>query len=61
MSDAVLSETVRPGIRLVMLKRRERLNAMNDALVAGLYVALADAAADATCRAFVLSGAGRGF
>ena len=46
VSDAVLSETVRPGIRQVTLNRPERLNAMNYALVAGLYDALDDAAAD---------------
>ena len=61
MSDAVLTEAVRPGIRRVTLNRPERLNAMNYGLVAGLYEALDDAAADPTCRVIVLTGAGRGF
>ena len=46
MSDAVLIETVRPGIALVTLNRPERLNAMNYDLVRGLHDALDELAAD---------------
>ena len=61
MPDAVLVETVRPGIALVTLNRPERLNAMNYALVRGLYDALDDLSVDPTCRVIVLTGSGRGF
>ena len=61
MPDAVLVETVRPGIALVTLNRPDRLNAMNHALVRGLYDTLDGLAVDPTCRVIVLTGAGRGF
>jgi enoyl-CoA hydratase len=46
---------------LVTLNRPERLNAINDNLVADLLAALDAAAANPGCRAVVLTGAGRGF
>jgi enoyl-CoA hydratase len=61
MSDAVLFETVRPGIALVTLNRPEHLNAMNHALVRGLYDTLDELSVDPSCRVIVLTGAGRGF
>jgi enoyl-CoA hydratase/carnithine racemase len=61
MKDAVIVEPVRPGIAKITLNRPERLNAMNHALVAGLYDALDELAADRSCRVIVLTGAGRGF
>jgi enoyl-CoA hydratase len=61
VSDAVLIEQVRPGISKVTLNRPERLNAMNHALVQGLYDALDTLSADRSCRVIVLTGAGRGF
>ena len=61
MQDAVLVETVRPGIALVTLNRPDRLNAMNFALVRGLYDALDELAVDPDCRVIVLTGSGRGF
>jgi len=61
VSDAVLVDTVRPGIALVTLNRPERLNAMNYDLVRGLYDALDELSFDRTCRVIVLTGAGRGF
>src|SRR6478752_10664269 len=61
MHDAVLVETVRPGIALVTLNRPDRLNAMNYALVRGLYDTLDELAVDPACRVIVLTGSGRGF
>ena len=61
MSDAVLVERVRPGIAVLTLNRRERLNAMNYDLVRGLYDALDELEADRSCRVIGLTGAGRGF
>jgi enoyl-CoA hydratase len=61
VKDAVIVEPVRPGIAKITLNRPERLNAMNHALVAGLYDALDELAADRSCRVIVLTGAGRGF
>jgi enoyl-CoA hydratase/carnithine racemase len=61
VSNAVVVEPVRPGIAKVTLNRPERLNAMNHELVAALYDALDELAADRTCRAILLTGSGRGF
>ncbi len=61
MSDAVLIDHVRPGIVVLTLNRPERLNAMNYALVRGLYDAFDELADDQSCRVIVLTGAGRGF
>src|SRR5436305_3045966 len=61
MSDAVLIEHVRPGIVVLTLNRPQRLNAMNYALVQGLYDALDELAAEPSCRVIVLTGEGRGF
>jgi len=61
VSNAVLMDTVGPGITQLTLNRPERLNAMNHALIAGLHEALDDLAADPTCRVIILTGEGRGF
>ncbi|MER2196530.1 enoyl-CoA hydratase-related protein [Methylobacterium brachiatum] len=47
-----------PGIRLVTIDRPERRNALDRATYAGLAAAFDAAAADATLRAVVLTGAG---
>jgi 2-(1,2-epoxy-1,2-dihydrophenyl)acetyl-CoA isomerase len=49
------------GYRQVTLNRPERLNALTVEMAAALSVALDEAAADANCRALLLTGAGRGF
>jgi enoyl-CoA hydratase/carnithine racemase len=59
--DAVLREQVRPGVIQLTLNRPERLNAMNHALVAGLYDAFDEVSADRSCRVIILTGSGRGF
>jgi 2-(1,2-epoxy-1,2-dihydrophenyl)acetyl-CoA isomerase len=58
--EVVLSER-RDGYRVITLNRPDRLNSFNVAMHAALRNALAAAAADETCRALILTGAGRGF
>ena len=47
--------------RLVRLNRPEKMNALDQATIAAVRGALEEAGADATCRALVLTGTGRGF
>ena len=49
------------GVAVLTLNRPERLNAFNEAMHEALRAALADAEADRSCRALILTGAGRGF
>jgi len=49
------------GYRVLTLNRPERLNAFNEAMHEALRAALAEAEADRSCRALILTGAGRGF
>src|SRR5436309_3887026 len=51
----------RAGYRRITLNRPERLNALTVEMAAALAAALDDAEADKTCRAILLTGAGRGF
>jgi len=51
----------RPDITVLTLNRPDRLNALSVELVEALHAALDAVAADNTCRAVVLTGAGRGF
>lgn len=51
----------RPGWRKIVLNRPERLNAFTVAMHEALAEALDEAAADAACRAVLLTGEGRGF
>ena len=50
-----------PPIVRLTLNRPKTMNAMNSQLVAGLHEALDTVAVDPSCRAVVLTGAGRGF
>src|ERR1700752_2657074 len=61
MSDVVLSERPAPHVRLVTLNRPDRLNPITAELCTALHEELEAAAADRSCRAIVLTGAGRGF
>ncbi|OBI97568.1 enoyl-CoA hydratase/isomerase family protein [Mycobacterium asiaticum] len=64
MTETLVQETPRPGVAVIRLNRPERLNAINDAMLAEFmhaFAALADADSDASVRAIVLTGAGRGF
>lgn len=58
--DLVITEH-REGYRVLTLNRPDRLNSFNEAMHATLMSALVDAEADDTCRALVITGAGRGF
>ena len=60
MASTVLLET-RDGVATLTLNRPERLNALNDALLADLCAALDRALADDAVGALVLRGAGRAF
>jgi 2-(1,2-epoxy-1,2-dihydrophenyl)acetyl-CoA isomerase len=59
-TDLILTER-REGYRIITLNRPDRLNSFNEAMHAALMSALIEAEADDTCRAVVLTGAGRGF
>ncbi len=60
MAGTVLTETAK-GVATLTLNRPERLNALNDALLADLLSALDAALADEAVGALVLRGAGRAF
>jgi len=49
------------GYRIVTLNRPDRLNAFNETMHHALRAALEDAEADESCRALLLTGAGRAF
>jgi 2-(1,2-epoxy-1,2-dihydrophenyl)acetyl-CoA isomerase len=51
----------REGYRIITLNRPDRLNAFNEAMHRELMAALDEVEADRSCRALVLTGAGRGF
>lgn len=61
MDEAPILVAQRSGYRIVTLNRPQRLNAFNEAMHRALAPALDSAAADPTCRALLLTGAGRGF
>jgi enoyl-CoA hydratase len=50
-----------PGVALVTLNRPHRLNALTSEMLARLYQCLEGLGRDETCRAIVVTGAGRGF
>jgi 2-(1,2-epoxy-1,2-dihydrophenyl)acetyl-CoA isomerase len=60
MTTNLLVET-RGAVRRLVLNRPERLNALDAPLLTALNEAFADAEADSTVRAVLLTGAGRGF
>src|SRR5215813_9143986 len=51
----------RPGYRVITLNRPDKLNAFNEAMRHALRKAVDGAEADESCRALLLTGAGRGF
>ena len=61
MSDVLLTERPERHVRVLTLNRPDRLNAMNAELCEALHEALSELRADRSCRAVVLTGAGRGF
>lgn len=58
--QTVLTEDV-DGVRIITLNRPDRLNALNDAIMASLADATRDAAHDPDVGCVVVTGAGRGF
>lgn len=61
MSDVLLSERAAEKVELLTLNRPDELNAMSAELCEALHRELERLAADRSCRAIVLTGAGRGF
>lgn len=61
MSDRPILIEARPGYRRITLNRPQRLNAFTTAMHEALAAAIAEAEADAGCRALLLTGAGRAF
>lgn len=57
----VLTEVAEPGIVVVTMNRPDRLNALNQHLVAELHETFARLDRDPSVRVVVLTGAGRGF
>jgi enoyl-CoA hydratase len=61
MTDVLLSERAAEHVQLLTLNRPERLNPMTAELCGALHDELDRIAAERSCRAVVLTGAGRGF
>ena len=59
-TSTVLSDT-RDGFRVITLNRPDKLNSFTEQLHQELRQALDEAEADISCRAVILTGAGRGF
>ena len=60
-SDVLLSARVSPQVQLLTLNRPEQLNTMCAPLCEALHAELGSLAEDRSCRAIVITGAGRGF
>ena len=61
MTDTSILVEKRDGYRVVTLNRPDKLNAFNDTMHVALRAALEEAEADESCRALLLTGAGRAF
>jgi len=61
VSSLVLADGPAAHVRRIALNRADRLNAMNAELCEELHEELRSIAGDRTCRAVILTGAGRGF
>src|ERR1700681_4645902 len=61
MADSTILVDKRGGYRIVTLNRPDRLNAFNETMHGELRAAIEDAERDPSCRALLLTGAGRGF
>ncbi len=60
-TDAVVVDRSHAQVAVVRMNRPDRRNAMNYALLSGLYDTFAELREDTTCRVIVLTGAGKGF
>src|SRR6476619_3989884 len=61
MDEVLLAEEPAAHVRQLTLNRPEQLNAMTAELCEALHAEVRAIAADRTCRAVILTGAGRGF
>jgi enoyl-CoA hydratase/carnithine racemase len=61
MSDLLIVEEPAPHVRRLTLNRPDRLNTMTAELCEALHEQLREIERDRSCRAVVLTGAGRGF
>ena len=60
MSSLLLVDEPAPHVRRLTLNRPEQLNAITAELCEALHAALREVGADRSCRAVILTGAGRG-
>lgn len=60
-TELVRTEIIEEGVHLLELNRPDRLNAITPALIDALHRSFDEADADRSCRAIILTGAGRGF
>jgi enoyl-CoA hydratase len=61
MTEVLLVDQPAPHVRRLTLNRPDQLNAMTSELCEALHVELRAIAAERSCRAVVVTGAGRGF
>src|SRR5262245_60900027 len=61
MDETPILVEKRDGYRVIMLNRPQRLNAFTIPMHQALAAAVAEAESDQTCRALLLTGAGRAF
>jgi len=61
MSDQLILVERHTGYRILTLNRPDKLNAFNEAMHHALRTAIEEAEADESCRALLITGAGRGF
>jgi enoyl-CoA hydratase len=61
MAELVLVDEPAPHVRQLTLNRPQQLNAMTAELCEALHIELRETAIERSCRAVILTGAGRGF
>lgn len=61
MDESSVLVDVRKGYRVITLNRPQRLNSFTEDMHVALKQALDDAESDSSCRALMITGAGRGF
>jgi 2-(1,2-epoxy-1,2-dihydrophenyl)acetyl-CoA isomerase len=61
MSESLILVEHFTGYRILTLNRPDKLNAFNEVMHQALRSAIDEAEADVTCRALMITGAGRGF
>jgi 2-(1,2-epoxy-1,2-dihydrophenyl)acetyl-CoA isomerase len=61
MDESSILVDVRTGYRVITLNRPQRLNSFTEDMHVALKQALDDAESDSSCRALMITGAGRGF